>query len=272
MAPGGLFPVYQPPSVEEDADETTAAAEEASDEEEAAPQPPSMKIALDQPTTDDSASDASAVTNKSGGSKAPAKRAASLEKSAATTKKAKGDEKQKNQAVAKKSTARKPRKNATTRATEAASAGTKAKKMANIKLPEKYENANPADKFLFDNHEKGMSFEDITPRWLELAGRSADEVLSKSMLSTRYSRMKTNFSMIKEADHVLLFEAKSRVEAILNAEKWARVAADIVSNGGGSYTPDNLERCHKRLMQQGGDLTNLTAARDRGEADDDGDD
>lgn len=81
-----------------------------------------------------------------------------------------------------------------------------------------------------------MSFEEITPHWLELAGRSASDVLSKNMLSTRYSRMKTNFSMIKEEDNVLLFEAKSRVDAILNAERWARIAADIVSNGGGSYT------------------------------------
>jgi len=108
--------------------------------------------------------------------------------------------------------------------------------VANPGLPKKYEKAGPADKFLFDNHEKGMSFEEITPHWLELAGRSTSDVLSNSMLSNRYSRMKMNFSMIKEEDHVLLFEAKKRIDAELEAERWARVAADMVSNGGGSYT------------------------------------
>jgi len=106
---------------------------------------------------------------------------------------------------------------------------------ASIPLPNTYEKAVPADKYLFDNREAGKSFEEMTPHWLQLAGRSPDEQLSRSMLSNRYMRMKINFSMIKEQDHVLLFEAKKHIESTMEDEKWSRIATEIISKGGDAY-------------------------------------
>lgn len=48
-------------------------------------------------------------------------------------------------------------------------------------------------------------------------------------------RMKINFSMIKEEDHVLLFEAKKHIESEMEEGKWSRIAGEIVSKGGDSY-------------------------------------
>jgi len=171
---------------------------------------------------------------------------------------------------------------------------------ASIPLPSTYEKCKPADKYLFDNREAGKSFEEMTPRWLQLAGRSPDEQLSRSMLPNRYMRMKINFSMIKEEDHVLLFEAKKHIETEMEDEKWSRIAGEIVSKGGDSYRvsraldarprsklgrsmaectavdcgqADDLQRCYVKLMKKGGDLSKIASPRDRDiSANDDEDD
>lgn len=52
----------------------------------------------------------------------------------------------------------------------------------------------------------------------------------------QYSRLKDNFSIIKEEDRPRLLEAKDDVEREMNRKKWVLIAEKVQLAGGDKYT------------------------------------
>ena len=55
-------------------------------------------------------------------------------------------------------------------------------------------------------------------------------------LTLRHSRLKDNFSVIKEEDRPRLLEAKDEVEREMNRKKWVLIAEKVQMAGGDRYT------------------------------------
>ena len=69
-----------------------------------------------------------------------------------------------------------------------------------------------------------------------------------------YSRLKSNFVVIKEEHNALLLEAKQAVEASFEHDKWHLVAKAMQDKGADKYDPAELRRQYKNLMKFGLEL------------------
>ncbi|KAK5175427.1 uncharacterized protein LTR77_000566 [Saxophila tyrrhenica] len=111
-------------------------------------------------------------------------------------------------------------------------------------LATSYDLCEEHDKMLIDMRDSGASWTDIRKAWEEKVG----DATAYSTLPNRYSRLKSNFVVIRESDNPKLIEAKQEVEAEFEREKWGQIAERMVSKGAERYKGDALNRQYKKLM------------------------
>lgn len=94
-----------------------------------------------------------------------------------------------------------------------------------------YEECSDFDKNLIDMRDAGRTWVDIRKEWQKLTGDS----VGQSTLPNRYSRLKDNFTNIKDEDNPKLLAAKEKVEAAFERNKWAMIADTVKKMGGDTY-------------------------------------
>lgn len=77
----------------------------------------------------------------------------------------------------------------------------------------------------------GRSWADIRKVYEETTG----EPIGQSTLPNRYSRLKANFTVIKEEDSARMIESKHEVESAFEKEKWNLIAESVSEKGGEKY-------------------------------------
>ena len=66
---------------------------------------------------------------------------------------------------------------------------------------------------------------------------------------TLASRLKDNFTVLREADNALLIECKQSVEDAFEKERWAMIAKAMKDKGAeDEYRPEVLKRQYKKLL------------------------
>lgn len=70
------------------------------------------------------------------------------------------------------------------------------------------------------------------------------------MLTPIPSRLKDNFTVIREEDNIKLIQAKQQVDAGFESSKWRLVGEAMKAKGTELYRPDVLQRQWKKLMAQ----------------------
>lgn len=83
--------------------------------------------------------------------------------------------------------------------------------------------------------------------------------VGNTTLSTRYIRMKANFTVFEEDDRERLLEAKKEIEEKFESEKWAKIAAAIEEKGGKKYPPAVCQKKFKEFSKRGASSTNANA-------------
>ena len=69
-----------------------------------------------------------------------------------------------------------------------------------------------------------------------------------------YSRLKSNFVVIKEEHCAILLEARQEVEASFEREKWNLISRAMEAKGADKYGANALRTQYKRLMEFGAEL------------------
>lgn len=87
------------------------------------------------------------------------------------------------------------------------------------------------DERLITLRDAGRTWPDIRKEWEVMTG----ETVGSSTLPNRYSRLKTNLTVINEEDCARMFESLSEVETAFQREKWNLVANSVVAKGGTEY-------------------------------------
>jgi len=77
----------------------------------------------------------------------------------------------------------------------------------------------------------GKGWTEIRVEWEKMTG----ERTGNSTLPNRYSRLKSNLTIIKEEDNQKLLEAKQEVEATFEKDKWSMIAQNVAQRGGEAY-------------------------------------
>ncbi|KAK5700767.1 hypothetical protein LTR97_005284 [Elasticomyces elasticus] len=107
-----------------------------------------------------------------------------------------------------------------------------------------YEECSEEDKALIDMRDAGKSWTEIRAEWEKLTG----DKTGQSTLPNRYSRLKSNFVVIKEEDLKHLLQAKVEVEAAFEKEKWSLVADAMEKMGTEKYVGAGLQKAYKKIM------------------------
>ncbi|CZT23646.1 uncharacterized protein RCC_09360 [Ramularia collo-cygni] len=123
------------------------------------------------------------------------------------------------------------------------------KKQMNARvIPRSLDECDDADKELITMREAGHEWKAIRARWAEMTG----ETTATSTLPNRYSRLKSNFTVIKEEDNGLLIAAKRDVEESFENQKWNLISRVVAEKGGETYAAIVLKRQYKNLMVNAG--------------------
>ncbi|KAK3697296.1 hypothetical protein LTR37_017529 [Vermiconidia calcicola] len=128
----------------------------------------------------------------------------------------------------------------------------KANKTPNKALPmaNSYALSADHDKMLIDKRNAGASWEEIRKEWAKMTG----EQTAHSTLPNRYSRLQSNFVIIKEEDNPTLMQCKRDIEAQFDRERWQLVSKAMEDKGTESYKPDALKRQYQKLLLLGDEL------------------
>ncbi|KAK3056908.1 hypothetical protein LTR09_001946 [Extremus antarcticus] len=119
-----------------------------------------------------------------------------------------------------------------------------------LALATSYDLCAEHDKMLIDMRDRGDAWPDIRAAWEKMVG----DKTAHSTLPNRYSRLKSNFVVIKEEDNAKLIEAKQEIEADFEREMWSKIAERMVAKGADDYKADALHRQYKKLMLLADDL------------------
>ena len=60
--------------------------------------------------------------------------------------------------------------------------------------------------------------------------------VKRSTLPNRYQRLKDNFAIVREEDTIRIFDAKLKIEANFEDEKWDMIADHVKKHGGDTYS------------------------------------
>ncbi|SMR47882.1 unnamed protein product [Zymoseptoria tritici ST99CH_3D1] len=111
-------------------------------------------------------------------------------------------------------------------------------------IPRSLADCDAADQMLIEMREAGSDWNPIRAKWLELTG----EKTATSTLPNRYSRLKSNFTILSPTDNGHLLSAKRRVESSFAEQKWDLIAKVVQELGGENYAGVVLKRQYKKLM------------------------
>ncbi|KJX98975.1 hypothetical protein TI39_contig380g00019 [Zymoseptoria brevis] len=111
-------------------------------------------------------------------------------------------------------------------------------------IPRRLADCDAADQMLIEMREAGSDWNPIRAKWLELTG----EKTATSTLPNRYSRLKSNFTILSPTDNGHLLSAKRRVESSFADQKWELIAKVVRELGGENYAGVVLKRQYKKLM------------------------
>ncbi|KAI9037413.1 uncharacterized protein KD926_000376 [Aspergillus affinis] len=111
-------------------------------------------------------------------------------------------------------------------------------------IPTSYEAIGESDRLILRmRDEEGCAWPDITAAWMAITGIT----VGKTTLRMRYCTMKNNFVSVDTEDEPRLLKAKTEVEERFEVEKWAKIADQIVSDGGKKYPPATLQKKFKAM-------------------------
>ncbi|KAI9826010.1 MAG: hypothetical protein M1819_007465 [Sarea resinae] len=114
-------------------------------------------------------------------------------------------------------------------------------------IPTSIEEASPEDLMVIDMKGEGKTWAEIGQKWAEKTGEKA----GASTLSNRYGRLMAGLHKVKPEDRIILKRIKKQVEAKLEGQKWACIAAEMVKDGAGSYSAKVLEKTWKDSVKSG---------------------
>ncbi|RMD39772.1 hypothetical protein DV735_g5352, partial [Chaetothyriales sp. CBS 134920] len=115
------------------------------------------------------------------------------------------------------------------------------------KVPGSLDEACEADRMLWEWRLAGKTWAEITPRWIELTGKSP----GKSSLGVRFMKLQTNFAQAGGADDLMLLRYKAEAEAELETEVWAKVAAKIKAEHNIDMSIQHIRKRFRDLRRSG---------------------
>lgn len=85
---------------------------------------------------------------------------------------------------------------------------------------------------------------EINAMWASHTGNQTQS----STLPNRYQRIKDKLVVMHDEDHIRLLEAKDKVDAELEVEKWERISTIIVEKGGLKYPVSSAGQLTAHVM------------------------
>ncbi|KAI9805073.1 MAG: hypothetical protein M1825_000907 [Sarcosagium campestre] len=115
------------------------------------------------------------------------------------------------------------------------------------KLPATYEEAEEADKMLWDYRAADRPWKDVRAEWTRITG----EVTPNTTLPNRLTRLKANFNYLRPEHYQYLAEVKRDVERQFELDKWNKIIALLRERHDITYaTKEALQKASKQLSVQ----------------------
>ncbi|KAI9793270.1 MAG: hypothetical protein M1816_000691 [Peltula sp. TS41687] len=114
------------------------------------------------------------------------------------------------------------------------------------KVAASYEEADEADKMLWDSRREGKPWNEVKEAWTKITG----EETAASTLPNRLDRLKTVWFKLEPAEEAILVGVKQEYEARCYSEKWSKIAEMMAEQGSDKHPAKALEKYFKDVISK----------------------